>query len=189
MKQCIKCQETKPNEEFYADKSKRSIHGALRGRCKKCHYEQSRDCIKRHPEVAASRAREFYRKNKDKINLRRALRLKDPKQKSHITSLIFQRLYGITIEKRTEILVRQNGRCAICLAPESELKQPLNIDHCHASKKVRGLLCYNCNRALGLLRDSSDVCKRAALYLACGADITDTLVGQAEDAADAREDR
>jgi hypothetical protein len=39
------------------------------------------------------------------------------------------------------------------------------VDHCHATGKVRGLLCHNCNRALGLMQDNIENIKRAADYL------------------------
>lgn len=39
------------------------------------------------------------------------------------------------------------------------------IDHCHATGKVRGLLCARCNTALGLMRDSPDLLMDAATYL------------------------
>jgi hypothetical protein len=44
-------------------------------------------------------------------------------------------------------------------------KLKLVVDHCHSSGEVRGLLCHNCNRALGLLKDSVDSLMRAARYL------------------------
>ena len=44
-------------------------------------------------------------------------------------------------------------------------KSKLVVDHCHATGKVRGLLCHNCNRALGLLKDKISVLKNAIQYL------------------------
>jgi hypothetical protein len=41
----------------------------------------------------------------------------------------------------------------------------LMVDHCHATGKVRGLLCHNCNRALGLLKDDKSTIRRALEYL------------------------
>ena len=55
-----------------------------------------------------------------------------------------KRTYGISLED-CAILARQGGVCAICL------RQPpkrLCIDHCHATAKVRGLLCRTCNVGL-----------------------------------------
>lgn len=47
----------------------------------------------------------------------------------------------------------------------SNHKMKLVVDHCHATGHVRGLLCHNCNRALGLLKDSEQALQRALKYL------------------------
>ena len=44
-------------------------------------------------------------------------------------------------------------------------KMKLVVDHCHATGTVRGLLCHNCNRALGLLHDNTEVLLNAIKYL------------------------
>jgi hypothetical protein len=70
--------------------------------------------------------------------------------------------YGITPEKYEEILIRQDGKCAICL------KRPdynLHVDHDHQTNTIRGLLCNECNRAIGLLGDNTETLKRAIGYL------------------------
>jgi len=41
----------------------------------------------------------------------------------------------------------------------------LVIDHCHTTGIVRGMLCHNCNRALGLMQDNTSVLKKAISYL------------------------
>lgn len=41
----------------------------------------------------------------------------------------------------------------------------LLIDHCHQGGHVRGLLCDQCNRGIGLLQDDPDVLERAVAYL------------------------
>ena len=56
----------------------------------------------------------------------------------------------------------QRGLCAVCGNPETstmkrtgEIKM-LHIDHDHKTGKIRGLLCQDCNMALGHLQDSSE---------------------------------
>jgi len=61
------------------------------------------------------------------------------------------------------MLKSQNGYCAICQLPFEG--QQINVDHCHSTGKVRGLLCSGCNRGLGSFQDRSEVLRRAADYL------------------------
>lgn len=58
------------------------------------------------------------------------------------------RRYGITLEQYELMLEHQGSRCAICGLPHEE-SRPLAVDHCHATGRVRGLLCTGCNVALG----------------------------------------
>ena len=68
--------------------------------------------------------------------------------------------YGITPDEYEAILEAQNGMCAACGKPEQSIfrgqARKLAIDHCHTSGFVRGLLCGNCNRALGLLYEDPE---------------------------------
>lgn len=41
----------------------------------------------------------------------------------------------------------------------------LCIDHCHETSVFRGVLCYSCNVALGLLKDDPELLRRAASYI------------------------
>ena len=56
------------------------------------------------------------------------------------------RYYGITHEQYESMVIKQEGCCLICRAATNSL----HVDHDHASGKVRGLLCNNCNRFLAL---------------------------------------
>lgn len=79
--------------------------------------------------------------------------------------------YGITRTQYEEIDKKQNNVCAICLKPESIYDKrknrirTLSVDHCHLTNKIRGLLCGNCNRALGLFKDCPERLKKALIYL------------------------
>ena len=53
--------------------------------------------------------------------------------------------------------------CQIC--KQKDPRRSLAIDHCHDSGKVRGMLCDNCNKALGCFKDSIDNLKNAIEYL------------------------
>lgn len=72
-----------------------------------------------------------------------------------------RRRYGITAEHFDTMLAEQDGLCAICReAPAG------HVDHDHATGRVRGLLCFNCNGALGQFRDRTDLMLRAVAYVA-----------------------
>lgn len=68
----------------------------------------------------------------------------------------------------------QGGVCAACYKPEESkdkrygTTRNLAVDHCHATGKIRGLLCIRCNLCLGTLKDDRDLLLRLAEYLNCG---------------------
>lgn len=72
--------------------------------------------------------------------------------------------YGVTPEWFDATLVAQGG-CAICAVTDAAKRGGWNVDHDHATGKVRGVLCGHCNRAIGSLKDDPDVCVSAAKYL------------------------
>lgn len=73
------------------------------------------------------------------------------------------REYGISLEEYNILYDEQNGLCAIC--EREQLGKSLAVDHCHNSGEIRGLLCEDCNRALGMFRDDTNVLYRAIKYL------------------------
>ena len=76
------------------------------------------------------------------------------------------REYGITRATFDELWARQAGTCALCPAELSdERPYGLNVDHCHTTGVVRGLLCVNCNRLLGQLEARPDWFDRARTYV------------------------
>ena len=80
------------------------------------------------------------------------------------------RKYGITIEQYEKALKLQNYVCAICHKPPKTRR--LAVDHCHKTKRVRGLLDMFCNhRFLGRGRERPVMHERAATYLRSDFDI------------------
>jgi len=81
------------------------------------------------------------------------------------------REFGISLDEYYARLKEQDNKCKICLQHESAIDGKtgnvfsLAVDHCHTTKKVRGLLCMKCNRALGLLQDDVTVLQSAINYL------------------------
>ena len=75
--------------------------------------------------------------------------------------------YGITIDQYMEIYREQKGLCKICFTPHPPFgRDGLHVDHCHKKYKVRGLLCNNCNRGIGLFSEDAANLMRASEYVA-----------------------
>ena len=77
--------------------------------------------------------------------------------------------FGITLEQYQEMLLAQNGVCAICRKPETMIRrgrvQMLGVDHHHESGALRDLLCAACNLLVGHSRESPEFLRAAADYL------------------------
>lgn len=71
----------------------------------------------------------------------------------------------ISNEEYAEKFNLQKGKCAICGRHQNEINKALGTDHNHTTGKFRGLLCNNCNLALGNLRDNIELLKAAIVYL------------------------
>lgn len=74
----------------------------------------------------------------------------------------FKTQYGLTIGCVEQMKEQQGNRCAICTEP---FTQTPNVDHCHETGTVRGLLCWACNIGLGKFKDSVESLQRAIRYL------------------------
>src|SRR6266487_667645 len=70
--------------------------------------------------------------------------------------------YKIDLEIFREMVKKREGKCDICGRYEGE---SLSVDHNHDSGKIRGLLCNNCNRAIGLIGEDPNILSRAVNYL------------------------
>lgn len=136
-KKCTRCLKTKPETDFYAY-TERDPHvtGKRHSACKQCEHEARSAHRKAHPQLASANARRCK----------------------------IKRLFGITPEQYDIISKKQKGVCAICLRPSPDGRR-LHIDHCHTKNKVRGLLCHDCNRGIGMFRDNPVLIKRALHYL------------------------
>ena len=73
--------------------------------------------------------------------------------------------YGLTFEQWEQMRENENFSCMICGINEDEMGRKLDVDHCHSSGKVRGLLCNPCNNMLGHARDNVAILETAAKYL------------------------
>jgi hypothetical protein len=77
----------------------------------------------------------------------------------------FKCKYGLTKEAYDDLVESQGNKCAICESPPDGRWGRLMVDHDHETGEVRGLLCCNCNWALGHLKDDPDLISKAYWYL------------------------
>ncbi len=81
-------------------------------------------------------------------------------------SYYLKRVYGLSLDDVNSLIEVQNSSCAICnISFDCLTPKNIHIDHCHETGKVRGILCNNCNFALGLLKDNAETFETAAAYL------------------------
>lgn len=75
--------------------------------------------------------------------------------------------YGLTPDGFAALLKKQGGGCAICgsVVSGNPMCSDLCIDHCHKTKKTRGLLCHQCNTGLGYFQDDLVLLENAIRYL------------------------
>ncbi|PCG83374.1 recombination endonuclease VII [Streptomyces sp. WZ.A104] len=72
----------------------------------------------------------------------------------------FKRTQGLVPAEPDALIVAQQGVCRICPIAPAE-----HVDHCHETGRVRGVLCFSCNAALGQFKDRPDAIRRAAAYV------------------------
>ena len=71
-----------------------------------------------------------------------------------------QRVYGLSLAEIEAMVEAQGGLCAVCG------KRPAkHVDHDHATGRVRGVLCFQCNAALGQVEDSTDTLRSMIDYI------------------------
>jgi Recombination endonuclease VII len=73
------------------------------------------------------------------------------------------RRYRVDAAQVAWMILQQGGVCALCGSGKPE-----HVDHDHGTKRVRGILCFNCNRGLGKFCDDTGLMGRAAEYLESG---------------------
>lgn len=159
---CLKCGEHKPLSEF-------GVYGPHRKpkpRCRPCCAADMRAwCDKNRAKVRAGHL-EYKRANPDR----------------YIDSRL-RHFFGLSLAEYRELEARQEGKCACCRQPETGMyrghgllkPKKLCVDHCHETGRVRGLLCCNCNTALGLLQEDPERVRMLAEYLEFNEDVSLTL--------------
>ncbi|MFJ9149610.1 endonuclease VII domain-containing protein [Streptomyces sp. NPDC102270] len=172
VKRCARCGEVKPRAAFAL---KRTNLDGLQHRCRDCAAESDR---KRQQAMGRSLPKrggvpegykhcqgcgetkphsDWHRKGSasdGRASRCRACRAIEARA-NHL-----KRHYNLTEAERDEMVASQMGLCVICLKAPA-----VHVDHCHKTGRVRGVLCFNCNSAIGKLGDDPDAVRRAAAYL------------------------
>lgn len=90
-------------------------------------------------------------------------RINNPgKDAAHKRKNSLKRKYGLSEETYDYLLKKQNEKCAICM---KTTQRKLDVDHCHETGQIRGLLCNPCNQAIGLLKHDPLIIKFALEYV------------------------
>jgi len=146
MKQCYRCKVEKDNSEFRQNKANKD---GLQPYCKPCQKDYSREYIKNRGPLTGERLErkrkadnQYYYDNHEAV------------REQQVDSRLRSR-YGITLADYDNLLMAQDGKCAICKTTETGKHKRFQVDHNHTSGVVRGLLCGPCNRRLGAIENES----------------------------------
>lgn len=141
-------------------------------KCQSCHYKTN---PRRLPsEVRRERKAKYkakwFQKNKERLykNYLQELESSPEKIKSQRFKYYIKSKFGICIETYEKMLSDHNHQCAICgyKQPEhAEAHDKLYVDHNHTTNEIRGLLCMNCNSALGHFREDLTILEKAVQYM------------------------
>ena len=122
--------------------------------CKDAKNKHVADWGKANPELLSAQYKRHYAKKKAKpIDVRREQWL--------------QWRYGCSTEQRNQMLQTQNNCCAICKRKFNENVHALrpHMDHNHLTKKIRAMLCTNCNTTVGLCDERRDILEQTIRYI------------------------
>lgn len=161
MKRCVKCGIVQPLESFYKAAGMRD---GYRGDCKACFKARAKARYPLVREQNIARAQKWREDNLDRFreNQRRMRNTPEGKAKQRADHL--KRKYGMTVQEYDTLLSKQGGCCAICgRKPRPDIS--LHLDHDHRTGRLRGILCFRCNNALGDFDDGVALLQQALGYL------------------------
>ena len=136
---CTKCGNEWPITDFFRQRTRGPTK--RKSYCKHC---------------AKLEQREWRKKNPDWEKRRYAKEVLATRERHLI------RKYGVNLARYDAMFAAQDGRCKVCKHKKDKV---LDVDHCHTTGVVRGLLCGNCNRMIGYANDDPTVLREAAAYL------------------------
>jgi hypothetical protein len=131
-----------------------------KGLCINC-YQQK---YPKDQEKAKKTRAAYFQKNKPEITRKNRAWFRDNPSKNRIYHLKSQ--YGLSHEQFTKLVDSQGNACALCR--KSFDGHSPSVDHDHATKSVRGLLCRTCNAHLGWFEKRLDSFFELIAYLERG---------------------
>jgi DNA repair exonuclease SbcCD ATPase subunit len=152
---------------------RRAYDKAWRAKQPNYRHEEMKQWRKDNKETVQQESRDYYDAHREKILAYLAVYRRDNKetlavkQKENQHRYRLSEVYGITEEEYAALLSAQGGKCAVCGGDNSSsrLSTHLFVDHDHKTGKIRGLLCNNCNMALGFARENPDILLKLRAYL------------------------
>jgi hypothetical protein len=162
-KVCSSCELAKPSNEFHRNKS---TPDGISYHCKACSSARYRRHYKVNSEAILERNRRWREENRESDLQAKRRRYQENREEASRRGRAnrLRMNYGMTEADYEALLSTQGGTCAICRTPPTGGRR-LHVDHDHEDGAVRGLLCSNCNRGIGYLRDDVANLLAAANYL------------------------
>lgn len=158
--ECSKCRKILASSNFHKGNTNRSR--PVSAYCKPCKKQHSKDNVESY---RATRQR-YYKSHKEEYLARSRQSKRRPEVKAKARDAYLMRTYGITSEDYSRMIKAQGDLCAICRRSKpTSTRGHWQVDHCHKTGKVRGLLCHDCNVGLAKFKDNTEALIRAASYL------------------------
>ena len=118
---------------------------------------------KRHPGYGARSATLWRKKHPVKARRRERLYRQENRERTRVYMRKWARVHRVG--RRAAILAAQKGKCAICGTKRPGGHGIWHTDHCHTTKRIRGVLCSLCNTGLGHFKDDPKILAAAIRYL------------------------
>ena len=157
LRRCVACQKAYARSHYFTYRTRTGKSRTPKEfTCKKCGshsfktYKRLNGMIQRKcPTCAIANARSWEKAHPERTKI-------------HQRTSFLRGKYGLERSQFSKMMKTQDFKCAICHKPIIENHR---IDHNHATGKVRALLCNACNSGLGFFKDSTDLLKKAVIYL------------------------
>jgi len=173
---CKRCDKTKDSSEFSEPvgdkkvftkgKTCKACKKLIKGINSKKRYQETKHIDK---EAKLKVNRDWHKNNKASVRLRNSEWQKNNQDRVRHNTLMSA--HGITLDDYKSMLIQQNNLCAICHGAETKISKKTGrtknfcVDHNHKTGRIRGLLCDDCNIAIGKMKENINSLKAAIEYL------------------------